>query len=110
MDALNRLTKWRGIFAGWQLGTRPKSDPEAQAVRDHRELSMLLRAEVTAITGILLQKGICTIDEFKAELEKEANLLEASYQRRFPGLRAVDDGIEIYDTAKAAQTMKGWLP
>jgi hypothetical protein len=25
-EALNRLTKWRAFFAGWQLGTRPKGD------------------------------------------------------------------------------------
>src|SRR5438067_1656730 len=39
--ALNRLTKWRSVFCGWQLGTRSSTDPEAQAVRDHREATML---------------------------------------------------------------------
>jgi hypothetical protein len=58
--ALNILTKWRTIFAGWQLGTRPKGDPECDAVRDHRELSMILRAEVTAFTGLLREKGVFT--------------------------------------------------
>ena len=46
-QALNRLCKWRAHFAGWQLGTRAKDDPEAQAVRDHRELSMLMRVELS---------------------------------------------------------------
>lgn len=50
---LNKLCKWRTILAGWQLGTRPKEDPEAQAVRDQRELLLLLRCEVTALIDIL---------------------------------------------------------
>jgi hypothetical protein len=52
MKALNRLTKWRNVFVGWQLGTREKGDPEGDAVRDHREQSIILRAEVTALTGL----------------------------------------------------------
>src|SRR5205809_59165 len=47
--ALNRLTKWRSVFAGWQLGTRPLGDPECDAVRDHREVTILMRAELTTI-------------------------------------------------------------
>jgi len=42
--ALNVLAKWRAHFSGWQLGTRPKGDPEGDAVRDHREATILLRA------------------------------------------------------------------
>jgi hypothetical protein len=42
MAALNRLCKWRAIFAGWQLGTRAKGDPESDAVRDHREVTILI--------------------------------------------------------------------
>lgn len=34
VDWLQRLGKWRTVFASWQLGTRSKNDPEAQAVRD----------------------------------------------------------------------------
>lgn len=112
-SATHRLTRWRSIFAGWQLGTRPDSDPECQAVRDHRELSMLLRAEVTAITGLLIRKGIITEEEFDAELdaelEQEAALLEAAYQRRFPGFKATDEGMQI-DVQVARHTMRGWRP
>mgnify|MGYP001587156880 CR=1 FL=1 len=44
MQKINRLTKWRTLFTGWQLGTRAKGDPEGDAVRDHREVTILLRA------------------------------------------------------------------
>jgi hypothetical protein len=30
-SAVHRLTRWKMVFAGWQLGTRPTGDPEAGA-------------------------------------------------------------------------------
>lgn len=56
-EAMNKLAKWRSIFAGWQLGTRAKGDPESDAVRDHREATILLRAEVNALTACLIEGG-----------------------------------------------------
>jgi hypothetical protein len=107
--ALNRLTKWRMVFAGWQLGTRAKGDPESDAVRDHREVTIILRAEVTALTAILIQKGICTAAEINTALADEAELLNADYARRFPGFTATDDGMNL-DVQRVAQTTKGWRP
>lgn len=54
---LQKLCKWRSVFAGWQLGTRPDTDAECQAVRDHREVTMLMRAELSALTALLIEKG-----------------------------------------------------
>jgi hypothetical protein len=53
-DALNKITKWRSIFAGWQLGSRPLGDPESDAVRDHREVTILERLEISALKQILV--------------------------------------------------------
>jgi hypothetical protein len=111
MAALERLGKWRNHFAGWQLGTRPRSDPESQAVRDHREVTILLRAEVSAMTGLLLRKGVITETEWQSAPEREANDLSADYAARWPGVTATADGL-AYDLAKvrAAGWMNGWLP
>ncbi|MCW2898839.1 MAG: hypothetical protein JWO67_1104, partial [Streptosporangiaceae bacterium] len=79
LEALNRVAKWRGLFAGWQLGTRPKGDPESDAVRDHRGLTILLRVEGSAIIGLLLRKGVITEQEWEAALEREANELSRDY-------------------------------
>jgi hypothetical protein len=106
--ALNILTKWRTIFAGWQLGTRPKGDPECDAVRDHRELTILLRAEVTAFTALLREKGVFTEDELLAALQREAELLNKDYERRFPGVTASMDGLTI--DKRVLPWMKGWKP
>jgi hypothetical protein len=106
--ALQVLGKWRVLFTGWQLGTRPKGDPEGDAVRDHRELTILLRCEVTALTGLLLEKGLFTETEFQAALEREAKLLNADYERRFPGVTACETGLEM--DKRVLPWMKGWKP
>lgn len=106
---LNRLAKWRSVFAGWQLGTRLESDAECQAVRDHRELTMLLRVEVNALTACLIEAGIITPRSYTEQVILEADALSASYEGKFPGMSATDRGIS-YDLPRAAETMKGWPP
>lgn len=109
--ALNTLTKWRSVFAGWQLGTRSDTDPECKAVKDHREVTILLRAEVNALTGLLIKKGVFTAEEFTEQMIGEAEHLSAEYSRRFPGMTATEHGIS-YDVAKLREhgTMEGWRP
>ncbi len=106
--ALNRLAKWRSVFTGWQLGTRALSDPECQAVRDHREVTIFLRAEVSVLTALLIKKGVFTMEEFMVALGDEADKLDADFQRRFPGISSTEEGI-MYDQ-RARETMKGWKP
>lgn len=108
-NAVQRLAKWRAVFAGWQLGSRAKGDPEADAVRDHREVTLLLRAEVNALTGLLIDKGAFTAEEFTARLSAEAEYLSKQYERKFPGFKATDDGIDM-NIAIARDTMQGWRP
>lgn len=108
MLALNRLGKWRMVFAGWQLGTRSDQDPEAQAVRDHRDLSIMLRVEVNAMTNILIDKGIITEDEWRAAVLDEAELMNKDLEKRFPGVRATDYGMEFFDLSKAEKWMSHW--
>lgn len=106
---LNRICKWRSILAGWQLGTRLKGDPECDAVRDHRELTLLLRVEVNALTGLLLKKGVFTQEEWQLQLVEECKALEESYQKRFPGMKSSDEGMDI-DVKLANETTKNWKP
>lgn len=106
---LNRLTKWRGHFAGWQLGTRRADDPECQAVRDHRETTIILRAEVSALAGLMLEKGVFTQQELQDAVGREADLLAMSYEARWPGAHAEDDGMH-YDVERAMAWMQHWRP
>jgi hypothetical protein len=109
MNSRERLAKWRAVFAGWQLGTRAKGDPECDAVRDHREVTILMRAELNALVGLLLKKGVFTAQEFTDQLEEEAEFLSKCYEKKFPGFKASDIGIEM-NIALARDTMQGWRP
>lgn len=109
LNKLNRLAKWRGHFAGWQLGTRPSYDAECQAVRDHREATIILRAEVTGLVALLIEKGVFTTAEFEESVGREADLQAMGYEARWPGARATDAGME-YDLARAQSWLQNWRP
>ncbi len=109
LATLNRLTKWRSTFAGWQLGTRSIEDPESQAVRDHREVTILMRAEINVFTKLLLDKQIFTREEFQKQLIDEAEHLSKQYEQKFPGFKSTDLGMEI-DPVVAKETVKNWKP
>lgn len=105
--ALNRLAKWRTLFTGWQLGTRAKGDPEADAVRDHREATIILRAEVSALAAVLLDTGVIDHAAWLEALEREADLLSMAYEAKFPGVTASDNGLTM-DPTRTSAWMKGW--
>jgi hypothetical protein len=105
---MNRLGKWRVLFSGWQLGTRPKGDPECDAVRDFQEARLIQRAELTAITSLLLSKGVCTEDELREAMADEADALNAQLEKRFPGVVATDIGLQM--DKRVLPWMKGWKP
>ena len=108
IDWLNRVCKWRVHFAGWQLGTRLKGDPESDAVRDHREVTILLRCENNAILRLLVEKGVFTVEEFTEAALDEARLLDEVFQRRWPGIQSTSQGLR-YD-ARAAEWLEGLRP
>lgn len=103
-EELNKLAKWRLILCGWQLGTRSNDDPEAQAVRDQRELLLIMRAELNTITRLLIEKKVFSNIEHDHALAEEADLLSNDMEQRFPGAEATDVGIKI-DAARAASWM-----
>ena len=105
----NRLAKWRSVFAGWQLGTRSDEDAECRAVRDHREVTMIMRAEINALTAIIMRANLCTAEELQQQMLSEAEFLSKSYERKFPGFKATDYGMDI-NMEIARDTMQGWRP
>lgn len=111
MKALNIVAKWRTFFAGWQLGTRAKGDPESDAIRDHREVTILLRVENSALIALMIEKGIFTIDDWTRQLEIEAKALSDNYAQTFPGVTANEDGLVMNPAIiQEYGTMEGWLP
>jgi hypothetical protein len=103
--ALEKLAKWRKFFASWQLGTVPAGDGRYKAVADHRELSILMRAELSAVTGLLVRKGIFTQEQFADALERSAKQLDHEYEESYPGWRSLPDGLSM-KLPEAVETMK----
>jgi hypothetical protein len=106
---LNKLAKWRTVFAGWQLGTRLDTDPECQAVKDQRELLMLMRVELNALTRLLLESKAFSQTEYQEAVLVEAEWLDHANEQRFPGFKSTEFGMNI-DAVVAAETMRGWKP
>jgi hypothetical protein len=106
IDALNKLCKWRGVLAGWHNGTRAMNAPGTQAMRDLMDKWLILRCETSALAALLVQKDVFTTAEFSAAVHREAAYLDKGMEDIFPGFRTSQDGVVIYDTALAQQTMQ----
>jgi hypothetical protein len=104
---LNKLLKWRSVLVGRLLGSRPADDPQCKGYRDLVDKLLILRVENTALTGLLIERGVFNIEEFMVAVEDEAALLDADYERQFPGFKTTHTGVDI-DIVKAQKTMKGW--
>lgn len=103
------LGKWRAHFAGWQLGTRSSEDPECQAVRDHREVTIMLRAQMNAMASLLIKKGVVTEQELDQMMALAAIDLCESYEKRWPGARATPEGM-TYSIELSKPWMSKWKP
>jgi hypothetical protein len=93
--ALEKLCKWRKFFASWQLGTRTPDDGELRAVSSHREATILLRAEVTALAYLLISKDLITETEWDEALARAAADLDQQYEQSFPGWSATSRGLAM---------------
>lgn len=100
----NKLAKWRSFFASWQLGTRSKDDGEFRAVKNQYELLILLRADVNALTDMMIKKGVFTQEEFTAALIRESRTLDHAYEQAYPGFSATEDGLSM-QLPQALETM-----
>jgi len=108
--AMQRLCKWRRVFAMWQLGRSvPFNSPVFEAVVDHREATMLLRAEHSALTNLLVKKGLFTQEEFEGQLAIECEHLCRAYERQFPGFKADNTGL-VMTMPDAAKTLGDFPP
>lgn len=109
MAALNKVAKWRMVFASWQLGTRDRADPECQAVKEHRECTILTRIDANALANLLLAKGVFTVEELQEATIVEAEAQDAAYELFFPGFKTNEMGVDI-NLSVASKTMAGWRP
>jgi hypothetical protein len=109
--AQEKLGKWRGLYAGWWFGTKPIGNSQAKAARDNFDRTIMLRCEVNAWTAILLAKGVCTLDEFRAQLLEEVQHMDRTLEGLWPGFRTTEGSLDM-KLPEAAETMraKGFPP
>jgi hypothetical protein len=105
-DPLNRLCKWRMLLAGWIAGTRSIEQDGTKGLRDLMDKFLMARCEGNAFAALAIKKGLFTAQEFRAQLDREADYLNTTYERLFPGFKTSDQGIVIYDLDMAQETMK----
>ena len=68
-----------------------------------------MRIELSALTALLIEKGIATSREFTEQMIVEAEALDRALAARFPGITSTDDGMAM-QLPEAAETMAGWPP
>lgn len=106
--SLNVLAKWRTVFAGRILGTQPKDNGPVAGYRDLFEKLLIQRAELTALSKVLMDKGVCSHDEYCRAVAWAAEDLSKALADAFPGYEATSYGIRM--DARAAKTSAGWPP
>lgn len=106
---MQKLARWRTVFASWQLGTRSDTDAECKAIKHHREATIMLRAEVNALTFLLIEKKVISDEEYDAALLGAVERLDADYAAFFPGFKSTDAGMTVTPHI-AKDTMAGWPP
>jgi hypothetical protein len=106
--ALNRLNHWGMLLTGRIAGTLRADDPRSKGYRDLFQKFLIQRAEVNAITAILLEKGITTREDLTKRITDEATHLDQLHEQQYPGVRSTDSGLDFYDLPKVQTWMKGW--
>lgn len=103
----NRLAKWRAVYTGRIAGTRTADDPVAIGYRDLFEKVLLMRAELNAVTSLLLDAGLINPEYADRAFGREYEQLADALADVFPGMTATDEGINLH-LPDAAEAMKGW--
>lgn len=101
--ALQKLCKWRTVLVGWLWGSKAKTDPGVQGMRDLMDQQLIRRVELSAVTALLIEKGVFSTAEYLAQVTTEAHELDKMLEKLFDGYRTTDAGIAI-DTARAQVT------
>jgi hypothetical protein len=107
---LNRLCKWRSVFAGWKFGTTDAKAGPVRCFRDQMDDRLTSRAELSALTQLLICKGVFTQEEYVDQVEIEANAMHAFLEHKFDGARATEEGIAMDVPRFHATTQKLGFP
>lgn len=110
--AMRRARQVGRLTVGRIFGTTPNTDGRYLAIMDLEERAIFCRAEVNAITAILMKKGLFTKDEFDEQLVDELNYLAKLYADKFPEVEFTEIGITVKDVKafQARSKRERWPP
>ena len=103
-NRLELITKWRQAFC--MMATSGQVGFE-RYVRDAAEAKIIHRCEISATVALLIQKGVFSELEFRAQVDIEAEDLDIRMQERFPGFSASMEGL-VLQKPRALETVLGW--
>lgn len=108
-NALQTLTLDLGIFSAEDLQSMLEIRNAAAKAGTVELFSTLLklRAQVTAVTDILIRSGAFGAERYRAQVHIESELLCECYEATFPGIQATDDGLSMKPLV-VAKYMKEW--
>lgn len=111
-DTAYALRQVGRIQYGRIFGSAPPSSGRYKAMMDVFEKLYFLRAEVNALTKLLIDKGVFTEVEYSEQALKEYAFLLAKEQERWPEVEFRPGELVIKDTAAFQQRCKaeGWPP
>ena len=107
-----RLRQIGRVQFGRIFGTAPSTSGRYKAMIDLLERCYFMRAEINALTGILLEKGVLTEAELARAFDREFADYLAACAKEWPEIEFRDDGFTIKNTAAFAERVKreGWPP
>lgn len=110
-EALEKLAKWRSVYAGWRLGTRLSNDGESKYTRDLHEQILILRADCSALAFLVRDALVATgmseaaaHEKLQERMLQEVTELDRLQSLKFPGMSSTPDGIS-YKLPEARDTM-----
>lgn len=106
---MNKLAKWRTVFASRWIGAATKEDTRCISIKDLFEAKLLMRAEYTGLQELLISKGIITADELALAVIDAARHYDEVLEKTFPGFASTEYGLKMdLPTIMREGTTKGW--
>lgn len=87
-----RLRQYARYSLGRILGTVPITSGRYKYHIDHQERSLFMRADLNALTGLLVKKGVFTEQEWNEAWTKEAEQYCEDLARQWPEIQVAHNG------------------
>lgn len=111
-DLSSKLRQYARLASNRLLGTRLSQDGGYKVVVSLEEARLFHRAELNAVSRLLIDKGIFTTDELQTQTKEEMVYLLKGLERDWPEIEAHADSYIVKDTKAYYERSKreGWPP